>query len=147
MTGDELPYPYVSRHQVEAVFGEKLDEDIPLDEAVAAAAESFNLFFLIPDLARRQRCEQRWLQLLGDHVICMETAAGIVALGEGALADLDAYVAALRRTGVGREAAERAARALAPFAATRVAGAPLAPHSLAPPASVARPAWWQKIFS
>jgi len=29
----------VSRHQVEALVGEKLDEDIPLEEVIAAAAE------------------------------------------------------------------------------------------------------------
>lgn len=40
MTGDENPYPAVSRHQIEALVGEKLDEDIPLEEVIAAAAET-----------------------------------------------------------------------------------------------------------
>ena len=102
MTGDELPYPVVSGLHVEAVFGETLDEDIPIEEVVAAAAESFHLFFLIPDLQRRKRCEARWRELLGDRVICMESAddtcavaAGIVGLTEGAVADLDAPVQGL----------------------------------------------------
>src|SRR5687767_1614620 len=60
MTGDELPYPAVSRHQVEALIAEKLDEDIPIEEVIAAAAESYHLFFLIPDQSRRQRCGARW---------------------------------------------------------------------------------------
>jgi hypothetical protein len=46
MTGDEHPYPAVSRHQVEALLGEKLDDDIPIEEVIAAAAESCHLFFL-----------------------------------------------------------------------------------------------------
>src|SRR5882757_1633911 len=74
MTGDEFPYPAVSRHQVEALLGEKLDEDIPIEEVIAAAAESYHIFFLIPDLQRRRGCEARWKNLLGDHVICMESA-------------------------------------------------------------------------
>eukprot|EP01032_Pedospumella_encystans_P034568 gene34568-39081_t len=89
VTGDELPYPAVSRHQIEGLVGEKLDEDIPIEEAIAAAAETCHLFFLIPDAQRRRRCEPRWRELLGDHVICMDSpddacavAAGIVALTE-----------------------------------------------------------------
>ena len=154
MTGDELPYPMVSRHQVEAIFGEKLDEDIPIDEVIAAAAETYNLFFLIPDLARRQRCEARWHELLGDHVICMESsedtcavAAGIVAMGEGTLAGLDAYAAALGRNGVEPERIGAAVRALTPFSALIKPGLPLPPHSLlAPLATAARPSWWKRLF-
>ncbi|MEO8924607.1 MAG: VWA domain-containing protein [Caldimonas sp.] len=153
MTGDELPYPLVSRHQIEALFGEKLDEDIPIEEVIAAAAESYHLFFLIPDLARRQRCEPRWLQLLGDHVVCMESAddtcavaAGIVAMSEGSLADLDAFAAALRRTGADAERTGAAVRALAPLAAVLRPGAALPAHAFAAPASSARPGWWKKLF-
>src|SRR5262249_40952304 len=49
LTGDENPYPVVSRHHIDALVGEKLDEDIPIEEVIAAAAETYNLFFLIPD--------------------------------------------------------------------------------------------------
>lgn len=153
MTGDELPYPAVSRHQVEAVFGEKLDDDIPIEEVIAAAAETTNLFFLIPDLNRRRHCEKRWHELLGDHVICMESpddtcavAAGIVALGEGALADLDAFASALSRTGAPRDRVAAAVRALTPFSAVLKPGLPLPMHSFASPAAAERPAWWRKLF-
>lgn len=154
MTGDELPYPLVSRHQVEAIFSEKLDEDIPIDEVIAAAAETCHLFFLIPDLARRQRCEARWHELLGDHVICMESAedtcavaAGIVGLGEGAVADLDAFGAALRATGASRERVGAAVRTLTPFSALLQPGLPLPTHAIATAAAAERPAWWRKLFS
>lgn len=57
MTGDELPYPAVSRHQVDSLFSERLDEDIPIEEVIAAALETYHVFFLIPDLKRRRKCE------------------------------------------------------------------------------------------
>jgi len=50
----------VSRHQIEALVGTKLDQDIPIEEVIAAAAETYHLFFLIPDLQRRKNCEKRW---------------------------------------------------------------------------------------
>jgi hypothetical protein len=73
MTGDELPYPAVSKHQVEALIGDRLDEDVPVAAAVAAVQQTFHPFFLIPDLSRRKRCERTWRDLLGDHVICMQS--------------------------------------------------------------------------
>jgi hypothetical protein len=152
MTGDELPYPAVSRHQVESLVGEHLDEDIPIEEAIAAAAETYHLFFLIPDLQRRQRCEPRWRQLLGDHVICMESpddtcavAAALVGLTEGRLADTDALAAALAADGMSRERIGAVVRAVSPYADLLHAGSARAapPHVAAvKPAS----SWWQRLF-
>lgn len=153
MTGDELPYPAVSRHQVDALLGDKLDEDIPIEEAIAAAAEQYHLFFLIPDLQRRGRCESRWRDLLGDHVICMESpddtchvAAALVGLTEGRLPDLDAVARALGSQGLARERVSAVVRALRPYAELLKPGAvglPLRPGARpAPPASN----WWQRLF-
>jgi len=151
MTGDELPYPAVSRHHIEAVFGEKLDEDIPVEEVVAAAAESFHLFFLVPDLARRKRCEARWRELLGDQVICMESAddtcavaAGIVSLTERALPSMDAYADALKAQGVPAERIGAVVRALRPYAATLrgADGRPVASST----GAAAPSSWWRKLF-
>ncbi|HEX7663715.1 MAG TPA: hypothetical protein VF407_04365, partial [Polyangiaceae bacterium] len=55
MTGDELPYPAVSRRYVEQLIGDRLDHDIPVAEVVAAVEESYELFFMIPALDRRQK--------------------------------------------------------------------------------------------
>lgn len=125
MTGDELPYPAVSRHQVDAVLGEALDEDVPVAAAVAAVQETFEPFFLIPDLERRQRCERVWRDLLGDRVVCMESpadtcavAAGLVALNEGLVQDLDALARLLEAGGVAPERVGATLRALTPFAAS-----------------------------
>jgi hypothetical protein len=123
MTGDELPYPVVSRHQVEAIVGDKLDEDVPVEEVVAELQESFEPFFLVPDLDRRARCERRWRDLLGDHVVCMTSsadtcyvAAGAIGLGEGIIADVDALARTLERARAPRDRVRGAVQALTPYA-------------------------------
>lgn len=155
ITGDELPYPVVSRHQVQALIGDALDEDLPIEEVIAAAAEQWHLFFLIPEANRRERCEPRWRDLLGDHVICMEdsgdccaVAAALVALTEGALPDLDALTAALRQQGLAGERISAVVRAVRPYAALLQPGhvglalRPGArPQPEPPPAS-----WWRRLF-
>ncbi len=156
MTGDELPYPAVSRHQVEAIFGEKLDEDIPIEDVIAAASENYHLFFLIPDLQRRQRCEPRWRELLGDRVICMESpedacavAAAIVGLTEGALVDLGAVANALKASGAAPERVGAVVRSLQNYAAvlepSLVSANKL--HVNAASAAAATPGWWKRLFS
>ncbi len=124
MTGDEKPYPAVSRTVVEAVIGDRVDEDIPTSAVVAALQERYEPFFLVPDLARRARCERTWRDLLGDHVVCMESAAdtcyvaaGLVALGEGVVDDLDALAGVLERAGAARDRIGAVIRALTPYAA------------------------------
>jgi hypothetical protein len=152
MTGDELPYPAVSRHQIESLIGEKLDEDIPIEEAIAAAAETYHLFFLIPDLQRRGACEERWRALLGDRVICMESAddtcavaAAIVGLTEQALPDMDAVAAALAAEGISRERVGAIVRALRPYADLLDPNAPARVHA-ASAGSAGRPSWWRRLF-
>jgi hypothetical protein len=149
VTGDELPYPAVSRHQVDGLLGEKLDEDIPIEEVIAAAAESYHLFFLIPDLQRRQRCESRWRQLLGDHTICMESpadtcavAAAIVGITEQRIADLDALAQTLTANGFSRERVGSTIRAIQHYAAL------MKLPGLNPPGSPAGGGnhWWQHLF-
>ena len=153
LTGDELPYNVVSRHQIEALIGTKLDEDLPIEEVIAAAAETFHLFFLIPDLKRRQRCEARWHELLGDHVICMEApadacavAAAIVGLTERALPDLDAVARALRDNGMEKDRIGGVVRALQSYAALLDPHAAQRVRTHASDPGGARSSWWRKLF-
>jgi hypothetical protein len=125
MTGDELPYPAVSRHQVEALIGDQLDEDLPVAAVIAAVQETFHPFFLIPEPSRRDRCERTWRDLLGDHVIAMESyldtcyaAAGIVALTERLVPDVDGVARLVEGAGAARERVGAVVRALTPYAAT-----------------------------
>jgi predicted protein tyrosine phosphatase len=148
MTGDELPYPAVSRHQVEALIGEKLDEDIPTEAVVAAVTETYEPFFLIPDRERRTRCEQRWRELLGDHVICLDqpvdtcaVSAAVVALAERRVGSLDALGDILGGIGLERDRVGAVIRAIQPFAATlgHDASQQLGPPTL--PAGQGRSLW------
>lgn len=135
LTGDEKPYPLLSRNIVRAVLGDELEDDLPLRVVVDEASRVVEPFFLIPDLDRRAQCEGAWRDLLGDRVIAMESPAdttaciaGIVAISQGAVADLDAFARRLAARGVARERVGAAVRALTPWAATiEKDGAPLPP--------------------
>lgn len=149
MTGDEFPYPAVSRHQVDVLLGEKLDEDIPIEEVIAAAAEMYHLFFLIPDPERAQKVGARWRELLGDHAICMESpkdtcsvAAAIVGFTEGRISDLDELARVLKAGGFDREHIGSTIRAVQPYAAM------LNPQAVATFSDdqKAPEAWWKRLF-
>jgi hypothetical protein len=125
MTGDELPYPAVSKDQVEAIIGDKLDDDVPIEEVVAELQETFEPFFLIPDQDRRARCERRWRDLLGDHVICMSdpsdtcfVSAGAIGLGERVISDIDDLARRLEKAGAPMDRVRGAVQALTPYAET-----------------------------
>jgi predicted protein tyrosine phosphatase len=122
LTGDEKPYPLLSRHTVKEVFGDAVDADVPLPALVNELSHAFEPFFLIPDLERRQRVERTWRDLLGDRVIALEhpddvclVAASLVALGER-LTSLDGLAA--RFVKQHRQRVGRLIRALTPFAAS-----------------------------
>ncbi len=123
VTGDENPYPALSRHIVEAVVGDHLDDDLKVEEIVAELQKSYVPFFLIPDLERRKRCEDHWRQLLGDHVLCLEApgdvvfaAAGAILLQEGLATDLDRLGKILTGAGTPPDRLAPTLRALTPLA-------------------------------
>lgn len=153
ITGDELPYPSISRHQVGTLVGDTLDEDIPIEEAIAAAAETYNVFFLVPDLKRRKNCEQRWRALLGDNVICMEAAgdacavaASIVGLTERAIPDLNALTAILAANAIDGERVSSIMRALRPYADLLRPDAASRVHVASSGAPAAPSPWWKRMF-
>lgn len=141
VTGDERPYPLVSRAQVKSVLGDDLEDDLPLARVVAEVSETYEPFFLIPDTKRRDRCERVWRDVLGDRVICMEApvdtchvAASLVALGQGALKDLDAVAKRLRTAGIEAQRVGAVIRALTPWAASL--GRDAAPRPRVEPAPI-----------
>jgi hypothetical protein len=142
MTGDENPYPLVSKRQVEGLIGDTLDDDLSVEAVVAELQVTYEPFFLIPDARRAARCERVWRDLLGDHVILLEkgehtchASAALVGLCEGALADVDAVAKRLVDHGVARADAHAVVRSVTPFAASLGKDGP-APH-LAPPRGAA----------
>ena len=135
MTGDELPYPQLSKHIVETVIGDRLDEDLKTEEVVAELQKTFVPFFVIPDLERRKKCEQRWRDLLGDHVLCQESAmdtcyvtAGAICLYERLVKDVDELARVFKEAQVPPARIAPSIRALTPLAeALGRSGGPL-PH-------------------
>ncbi len=124
MTGDELPYNAVSMTQAAALLGDRLDEDIPTEEVVAALQQRYHPFFLIPDHERRLVCERRWRDLLGDRVVCLErpqdtcyAAASLVALTEGRAAHLGELIPLLEKAGAPKDRIDDVLRAVTPYAA------------------------------
>jgi hypothetical protein len=107
MTGDENPYPILSRHVVEAVIDDGLTEDIKVAEVVAELQKAYTPFFLVPDHQRAARCEKAWRDLLGDNVLVMEApvdvcfvAAGALLLNEGQVSSLKQLSEKLRQAGM-----------------------------------------------
>jgi hypothetical protein len=110
LTGDEIPYPQLPRTHVETIVGDRIDEDLRTEEVVAELVKTYAPFFVIPDPGRRRACERRWRDLLGDHVLCLETpedvclvSAGAVALCERVVSGLDELEGVLRRAGAPQE--------------------------------------------
>lgn len=125
MTGDEKSYPQLSRTAVRTVLGDELEEDLPLAVVVEEASRMIEPFFLIPDLERRAACERAWRDVLGDRVICMESPrdtiaciAGIVAIAQGAVKNLDTFAQRLKDRGHDRQRIGAVVRALTPWAAS-----------------------------
>jgi hypothetical protein len=122
ITGDATPFPTLSRHIVESIIGDRLDDDLTVEEVVAKLQETFVPFFVIPDQERRRNCERRWRDLLGDHVVCMDTPEDVCAVTAGALAlcervvpDLAALGRVFRDAGMPEHRVKSAARALKPL--------------------------------
>ncbi|MEI6292004.1 MAG: VWA domain-containing protein [Chloroflexota bacterium] len=123
MTGDEVPYPKLSKHVVDWVIGDNLDDDLEVEEIVAEVQKSFNPFFIIPDLARAKRCERRWRDLLGDNVICLESpvdvcyvSAGAILLSEGRASSLKELSDLLNNAGLPADRQSAVIRSLTPYA-------------------------------
>ncbi|MFL6237287.1 MAG: VWA domain-containing protein [Thermoanaerobaculia bacterium] len=123
MTGDERPYPILSRHVVEAVVGDHLDDDLKVEEVVAEAQRTFTPFFVIPDRQRRAHCERTWRNLLGDHVLCMDApadvcyvTAGALLLSEGLVHDLKELESVLLGSGMPKDRGNAVLQTLRPLA-------------------------------
>lgn len=129
MTGDENPYPALARSIVKDVVGDELDDDLKVEAIVAEVSKTYEPFFIIPEEARRARCERSWRKLLGDHVLCTESpddvcyaAAGALLINEGLVPDLATLVEVFGKAGLPKRQAEGVVHALEPFAATRGIG-------------------------
>ena len=83
LIGDEMPYRHLKRSEVRRVFGDILEEDIPIKTLVEEAREKWELFFVIPNLSSYYddpRVLEHWRGLFGQNVFRLEDPAGISEL-------------------------------------------------------------------
>jgi hypothetical protein len=74
--GDEMAYPQVSRTEANLLFGDTLQEDIPLDKVLETVKRMYHVFFLIPQHTLNGRSpdiQKYWVELMGaKNVILLE---------------------------------------------------------------------------
>jgi len=124
--GDEYPYPEVRKTQVKKIFNANLQDNMPLEKAVAEAKKKYHAFHIIPkgsshwsDPAVRQAWAdtlggEQFVLMLKDPKATAETIAVAVGINEGALT-LDEGAALVARNSSQR-LAEAVRSALAGFA-------------------------------
>ncbi len=121
LIGDEMPYGKVKRREVERIFGDTLQEDIPVRTLVEEARRKWELYFVIPKLSSYYDDPQIlacWRELLGQNVFKLEDPAGIseliastIGVAEEAV-DPSALAADLGKAGVKKKVIEAVAAAL-----------------------------------
>jgi len=123
MTGDETPFPALSKSIVDGIIGDRLDEDISIKEVIAEAQKTYVPFFIIPDRNRAKRCERQWRDLLGDHVLVLEdpvdvcyVAAGAMLISERRASNIKELTELLDNAGMPSKRRNPVVRTLTPFA-------------------------------
>ncbi len=100
MLGDENPYPVVSRREVEALFGDTLQEDIKTEDIFKELLTKWDVFFIIPRETQNgsnPHIRRSWVKLLGEtNVFSLGTSddvsdlvALITGIHEGKVTNLD----------------------------------------------------------
>jgi len=101
MLGDENPYPTVKRREVEALFGDTLQEDIPTPKLFEELRQSWDVYFIIPretNHGTNPSIRRQWEELVGrENVFSLDSAenvseliALILGIRQGKVTDLDA---------------------------------------------------------
>ncbi len=98
LIGDEMPYRFVKRKEVAKIIGDRLSEDIPVEEMVRELEAKYDTYFILPNLTSYYddpKIHSRWVELLGQNMIRLEDPNGIseliastIGLAEGVV-DLD----------------------------------------------------------
>lgn len=81
--GDEMPYPRVSKREVQRVFGDKLARDIPLRQILREAKEKFEIYSILPNMTSYYndlRIIECWRELFGQNALRLPEPEGISEL-------------------------------------------------------------------
>jgi hypothetical protein len=121
MTGDEPANTTLTGALVKRWIGTDV-QDMPLEAVITDVRRTLNPFFIAPDRQRGAGVSAFWKPYLGDSFIVLDdpadtcaAAAGLVALGEGAVKGLAQLEASLAKSGNTR--AKQVVGALRPWAA------------------------------
>lgn len=124
MLGDERLYPKVNRHQVEAIIGDTLQEDIPVEDVIKELQKNWNVFWIMPGGTNhwgdsnviepmRKLFGQNYIMLENPEDVC-ELIVSTIGLTEGY--DLHDVGAALKDVGADDAAISRSSKALVTYA-------------------------------
>lgn len=132
LIGDELPYPAATRRNIDKIFGDPSEADIPIEDLVKEVQAKYELYFLTPRQASyftsHPEIAAYWRTLLGERLIVLddadaicETIALTIGLQEGTV-DLAQGLQDLEEVEVDAGAIAVAGAALAGVAARATAG-------------------------
>ncbi len=83
LIGDETPYRRVKRKEVEKHIGDRLPQDVPVEDVIAELQRMYNVYYILPNMTSNWNNEvvhSRWVELLGQNVLRLEDPAGISEL-------------------------------------------------------------------
>jgi hypothetical protein len=106
--GDEIPYARVNRTEVEALIGDGLQPNLPVEEVVAELQRTYDVYHVLPKMTsnwNNPEVRRRWVELLGQNALRLEEPAAIceliasaIGIAEGKV-DLDQLTDDLRKAG------------------------------------------------
>lgn len=124
--GDEMAYKAVDRHEVQTVFGDTLQADIPLAEILAEAKKKWEIFYILPQMTSYYddpKIIGFWKNLLNQNAMKLEDPNGIseiiastIGLAEGAV-DTSILTKELTDAGTAAGVADAVTKALVPVGA------------------------------
>jgi len=117
--GDEPFFDTIRKIDVSSVFGDSIQEDIPVKEVIAKLQESYNYFHILPMQASwSSRSKAGWIDLLGQHVLILDNSDAVcetIALAIGVhqdSIDIDDGIVDLTDAGYSKDAIKSASRAV-----------------------------------
>lgn len=93
-TGDEMPWPEVTKKEIARVFSDKLERDLTLEEILEKTLEMYEVFHIIAtggSHGREPRVQRRWRELLGERVILMDNPSKICDIIADTIARTETY--------------------------------------------------------
>jgi hypothetical protein len=119
--GDEMAYPAAATREIEKVFGDKLEKDIPTADLAREVQERWEWFHIRPTNTadgKRADTHQHWQEMLGERVLRIDDETLICELVAGLIYVLEGNKtadAAVSSMGLSGKAADAVKNALVPI--------------------------------